>query len=100
MSSPDPEEGKGEKEDVQESTWKVVFYGFLDVVAVLARGMATIGSFFLSLLRSCCYPVKETCASCADRMEKWKRPYTAKDPVKIGVPQFTYGTSYGSSRTV
>ena len=63
---------RGEKpEAAEESTLKLVLYGLLDCVAVVLRSiysilpepeslcMQCLRSFFWSLIRSCCYPVKE-----------------------------------------
>mmetsp|Transcript_15169 Transcript_15169/g.24821 ORF Transcript_15169/g.24821 Transcript_15169/m.24821 type:complete len:102 (+) Transcript_15169:46-351(+) len=97
MAEPADTETGGEKgEAEQESTAKLILYAILDCLAVIGRSIFAVLSFFWSMVRSCCYPVKEGFARCVDRYKEWKTPYTRKKSAS-NVPQFTYGPSYGSS---
>mmetsp|Transcript_8713 Transcript_8713/g.19363 ORF Transcript_8713/g.19363 Transcript_8713/m.19363 type:complete len:102 (+) Transcript_8713:33-338(+) len=87
----------GEKAEAeQESTVKLILYAILDCLAVIGRSIFAALSFFWSMIRSCCYPVKEGFTRCVDRYKGWKTPYALKKSAS-NVPQFTYGPSYGSS---
>eukprot|EP00435_Cladocopium_sp_Y103_P071556 s159_g37.t2 len=85
---------KKEKQNrtLPESTAKLILFAILDCLAVIGRSIFAALSFFWSMIRSCCYPVKEGFTRCVDRYKE-KTPYALKKSAS-NVPQPLGETHY------
>mmetsp|Transcript_35968 Transcript_35968/g.99102 ORF Transcript_35968/g.99102 Transcript_35968/m.99102 type:complete len:107 (+) Transcript_35968:109-429(+) len=87
-----------EEPEEKESMWKTCLYCCLDSIAVIVRTIVAIAFGIRWTVQRCCYPIKESCFSCIDRIDRWYSPYKCKKPY-LGVPGFQFGGLEDSDAT-